>query len=104
MSILSSAEIRPITKKCISDVANLEKDEEDLRESIKRAVKHGRFIGSEWCGINSNVWTDAYNFREDAWLEAAHKEMECDLYVKFCVGKTGVVVMVISFHPPRQRN
>lgn len=105
-SVITSANISVVTDQCTKDVAALEKDESALRESIKRAVSSGRFIGSEWCQINSySVWAacDAYSFFEKAWIEAAHKEMDCEFYVKFCIGITGAVVLTISFHPPRPR-
>lgn len=106
-AIISSASVKAITQQCRKDVASLGKDEESLKESIKRAVTQGRFRGSEWCQINSNnVWAacDAYSFTEKTWVEAAHKEMDCEFYIKFCIGLTGALVLIVSFHPPRQRH
>lgn len=105
--IIDFARISVVTNQCSKDVAQLEKDESSLKESIRRAVSTGRFLGSEWCKISQNdVWAacDAYSFSEKAWIEAAHKEMECDFYVKFCVGKTGSLIITISFHTHRQRH
>lgn len=107
LAIIDSAKISAITEQCRKDVAELGKDESSLKSSIKLAVSRGRFIGSEWCQINSNnVWAacDAYSFTEKAWIEAAHREMDCEFYIKFCIGKTGAVVLIVSFHPPRQRH
>lgn len=107
LSILSAANISAVTEQCRKDVASLGKDENSLKESIRLAVSRGRYIGSEWCQINANdVWAacDAYSFAEWSWVEAAHKEMECEFYIKFCIGITGAVVLIVSFHPPRQRH
>jgi len=107
LAIIDSASVSAITKQCIKDVADLAKDESSLKSSIKLAVSRGRFLGSEWCQINSSdVWAacDAYSFTEKVWIDAAHKDMECELYIKFCIGKTGAVVLIVSFHPPRQRH
>ena len=106
-AIIGSASVKAVTEQCRKDVAEPGKDEDSLKESILRAVTHGRFRGSEWCQVNSNnVWAacDAYSFTEKAWIEAAHKEMDCEFYIKFCIGITGAVVLIVSFHPPRQRH
>lgn len=105
--IIRSASVTAVTEQCRKDVAALGKDEDALKGSIYRAVTQGRFRGSEWCQINANnVWAacDAYSFTEKTWVEAAHKEMECEFYIKFCIGITGAVVLIVSFHPPRQRH
>ena len=107
LAIIAKASVKAVTEQCRKDVAALGKDEDSLKESIYRAVSQGRFRGSEWCQINSNnVWAacDAYSFTEKAWIEAAHKELDCDFYIKFCIGITGAVVLIVSFHPPRQRH
>ncbi|EPY7248011.1 hypothetical protein ACLH1Q_06830 [Klebsiella sp. 1SOBk8mer] len=107
LTIIESAKISAITQQCSKDVAELGKDEDCLKSSISLAVSRGRFLGSEWCQINANnVWAacDAYSFTEKAWIEAAHKEMDCEIYIKFCIGKSGAVVLIVSFHPPRQRH
>lgn len=107
LEVIKSANVRAITEQCTKDVAALEKDESALKDSICRAVKYGQFRGSEWCRINSNnLWAacDAYSFTEKAWIEAAHKEMDCDFYVKLCIGITGTIVLTVSFHPHRQRH
>lgn len=104
---LNSASVKGITDLCNKDIANLGKDEDSLKSAIKLALSQGRFIGSEWCQVNNNnVWAacDAYSFIEKVWVEAAYKEMDCEFYLKFCIGKTGAILLIVSFHPPRQRH
>lgn len=103
---IETCSISVVTEQCRKDVRALQKDENDIKESVIRAVRFGRFIGSEWCQINKNeVWAacDAYSFYETAWIEAAHKEMEFELYIKFCIGVTGNMVLTVSLHTPSQR-
>lgn len=105
--IIRLAQVKAVTVQCTKDLAALGKDEDSLKESIHLAVTKGRFIGSEWCQIsNNNVWAacDAYSFSESTWIEAAYKELDCEFYLKFCVSVTGMVVLTVSFHPPRQRH
>lgn len=106
LKIIDSSMISLATRQCRRDVAELGKDEKSLKEAIKLAVKTGRFICSEWCQIDMNSWAacDAYNYYEKAWIEAAWKEMDCEFYVKFCIGLEGNIVLTISYHPPRQRH
>lgn len=107
LAIINAASVSAVTEQCRKDVADLGKDENSLKDSIRLAVSRGRFLGSEWCQINSNnVWAacDAYSFIEKAWVEAAHKEMDCEFYIKFCIGLSGAIVVIVSFHPPRQRH
>lgn len=106
MEVIDIASISLATTQCRKDVAALGKDHSAMRDSIKLAVRTGRFIGSEWCQLNSKgAWAacDAYSYSEKVWIDAARKEMNCDFYIKFCIGKTGAVVITVSHHLPRQR-
>lgn len=107
LCIIELASIAVVTRQCRRDVASLGKDEEALREAIKAAVKSGRYLCSEWCQLSAaDTWAacDAHSYIERAWNEAAWKEMDCDFYIKFCVGKTGSVILMLSHHPHRQRH
>lgn len=89
------------TRKCQRDLRALSKDEQDLKHIIKDAVRGGRFHQSEWCELSQpGTWAacDSYKWTETAWVEAAHKDMECHFYVKFCIGKNDNVVITISYH------
>ncbi|KJM63345.1 hypothetical protein B5M10_00750 [Pluralibacter gergoviae] len=94
LSMIDIARIAVVTRQCWRDVASLGKDEKALREAVKTAVKSGRYLCSEWCQLST----------AGAWVEAAWKEMDCDFYIKFCVGKTGSVILTLSHHPHRQRH
>jgi len=90
------------TKKCALDVQDLSLDEEDLVYWIKEAVSHGVFKGSEWCqNGQQGAWAacDAYTVKAAYWNETTGRQMSCQYYIKFCINRTGNVVMTVSFHP-----
>ena len=55
---------------------------------------------SEWCTNGRNAWAacDAYALRRVEWLASAGKEMGVEYFVKFAVGKTGQLVLLVSCH------
>ena len=101
VNVIDAANMIIGTRKCQKDLRALSKDEKDLRCIIKNAVKHGRFHQSEWCELSKpDTWAacDSYKFTEITWIEAARKEMECEFYVKFCIGISNNIVITISYH------
>jgi hypothetical protein len=79
-----SAEIRPSTEDCFKDIQCLELDNEDLAELLDKAVKTGRYRKSIWCQLKGRTIAacDDYVVTEKTWIEAVHKEMECEIYLK----------------------
>ncbi len=55
---------------------------------------------SEWCTNGRNAWAacDAYALRRLEWVASAGKEMGVEYFVKFAVGKTGQLVLLVSCH------
>ena len=43
------------------------------------------------------------NFAVSEWIEAAYKSFEVEYYVKFAVGKSGHVLLIVSCHLPENR-
>ena len=90
------------TQKCISDVQKWSLDDSDLHELVKLAVTGGRFMGSEWCKQKpGGPWAacDAYVVIRSEWVQTARREMDIEYYIKFAVGKTGAILLLISCHP-----
>jgi len=103
LSILNSdaESVTAWTQKCITDVQKLSLDDGDLLELVKLAVCGGRFIGSEWCKQKpGDPWAacDAYVVIRNEWVQAAHKEMDVEYYIKFAVAKTGAILLLVSCH------
>lgn len=83
------------------DVHVQELDGDDLAGLIGEAVRCGRFLGAEWCVQKPDgpwVACDAYSLRRHEWIEAAGKEMLAEYYIKFAIGKTGLLLLLASCH------
>lgn len=93
--------IRPQTEKCRNDVQALELDNEDLARLIRKAVSTGHYRKSIWCRSSAKAIAacDDYVVKDKTWIEAAHKEMDCDMYLKFAINSNGKLLLVVSCHP-----
>ncbi|VWB96583.1 hypothetical protein BPS26883_04671 [Burkholderia pseudomultivorans] len=99
--LLAAGKVALWTKDCAKDAANLGFDLDDVAALIREAIVHGRYIDSEWCqGKPTGPWAacDAYSLRRTEWNEFARRDLTCDYFVKFAIGKTGNVVITISCH------
>jgi hypothetical protein len=93
--------IRAWTRKCIDDIQKLCLDDEDVFELVTEAVRCGRFTGSEWCEQQPNgPWAacDAYELKHREWSDVAKKELEYTYYIKFAIGMTGAILLLVSCH------
>ena len=108
LAVLDQGEeaLRYWTRKCIADVQRFGMSPEDVAELIKIALRSGRFKGSSWCENKpGGSWAacDSYQLSFTQWLEAAHKYIDVEYYIKFAVGRTGKVLLMVSCHPPEER-
>lgn len=93
------------TKKCTSDVQRWSLNDDDLFDLLGIAVYSGRFIGAEWCEQKpGGPWAacDAYSVIRKEWIPATRKEMDFEYYIKFAIGKTGKILLLVSCHPPEE--
>ncbi len=98
--------ITPWTKKCNEDMQKWTLDADDLLELVDIGLRTGRFRGSEWCVQQPNgPWAacDVYLVKRREWMPNAHKDMDFEYYIKFALSKMGVVLLVVSCHPPEER-
>lgn len=89
------------TRKCIQDVARLGYEIADVRQLLRQAITEGDYLNSEWCVQRpTGPWAacDGYRLLRREWVEYAHKEMRFEYYVKFAVGKTGQLLLLVSCH------
>ena len=94
------------TDKAIKDVQRLALDDCDLLELVEIAVQEGTFKGSEWCVQRPNgPWAacDAYVLVRTEQLPHLRREMDCEYYIKFAIGRTGTVFLLASCHLPEDR-
>lgn len=90
------------TRDCIRDMQKWSLSLDDALELIELAVKRGRFLGAEWCHQKpGGPWAacDAYSLTRLEWIDHAHREMNVEYYVKFAIGKTGQILLLVSCHP-----
>ena len=89
------------TRKCIQDVAGLGYEMVDERRLLRQAITEGHYLNSEWCVQRpTGPWAacDGYRLQRNEWVETAHKEIRFEYYVKFAIGKTGQLLLLISCH------
>lgn len=102
LNLLSQeVEVRPVTRTCIDDVQNLNLNNAGLVSLLTRAVTHGQYLNAQWCETGKpGVWAacDAYKVSRSEQGQHAEQELELPLYVKFCIGKKGVIMLLISCH------
>lgn len=92
-------QVRLWTRKTAKDVLNLVWSEVDVAELLVELQPH-QYIDSEWCTNGYGVWAacDAYAVRRREWVSTVNKEMNMEYFVKFAIGKTGALVLVVSCH------
>ncbi len=88
------------TKKCARDVANLGWDLEQVGQLLLQLRVDRNYIDSEWCDNGKNAWVaaDAYSLRRSEWVAAARKDMLIEYFVKFAIGRSGSLVLIVSCH------
>ena len=89
------------TRKCIQDVARLDYEIAEVRQLIRQAITEGHYLNSEWCLQQpTGPWAacDSYCLQRSEWVEYAHKDMRFEYYVKFAIGKTGQLLLLVSCH------
>jgi hypothetical protein len=91
------------TRKCKDDLQKYELDADDILRLIPLCFSGGTFLGSEWCQQSPNgCWAacDAYRIYVKQWTANANKDLDFDFeyYIKFAIGKTGQLLLLISCH------
>lgn len=88
------------TKKCRNDVDKyFAGDYAEVVELIQRLSAH-HYIDSEWCenGSGGIAACDAYSVKRAEDVPATGKREIFEYFLKFAIGKTGNLVLVISCH------
>lgn len=101
LALLQAIRVRLWTKDCVTDVAKLGLDLEGAASLASEAVLHGRFKGSVWCTQSPegpSAICDAYVLKRREWNNAAKKELDLECYVKFAIGRSGAILLLVSCH------
>lgn len=89
------------TRQCKNDIQQLAYDISDVQQLIKQAITQGQYLNSEWCVQKpTGPWAacDSYRLFRDEWVEYAYKEIRYEYYIKFAIGKTGKLLLLVSCH------
>ncbi len=92
--------IQLATRACVKDVdALFGSDLESVTELIQ-ALDSSDYRDSEWCesGKVSLIACDAYQIRRSEQLDGQTKRVTVKYFLKFAVGKTGQLVLLVSCH------
>ena len=109
-AVLSGAGLNKVstwTRKCLVDAQKLSFGTRDIGELVEFALRHGRYLGSEWCEQKSGgPWAacDAYSLIRREKLPHTGRELDVEYYIKFAISRTGNVILVASCHPPEDRS
>ena len=88
------------TDRCDKTVYELFAGDLEAVADLLGHVRPADYRNSEWCTNGRNAWAacDAYALRRVEWVASAGKEMGVEYFVKFAVGKTGQLVLLVSCH------
>jgi hypothetical protein len=87
------------TQKCRRDIQNLHWDVTEVSDLLL-GLSSRNYIDSEWCENGKQAWAacDAYLTQRKEWVEHMRKQVSMLFFVKFAIGKTGKVVLLVSCH------
>lgn len=107
-ALANPAQLKLVTRKCIQDVRNLYEGVRDEYDSdlamaadlLLRLDTAGRYVDSEWCdnGKGGLAACDAYEVRRADLIPATGERRQVRYFVKFAVGKTGQLLLMVSCH------
>ena len=88
------------TEKCRKDVFKLFDDGLAEVAGLIQCLKDSDYIDSEWCenGKNAVAACDAYSIRRMEVIAATGRAMAVEYFLKFAIGKTGNLVLLVSCH------
>jgi hypothetical protein len=89
------------TDKSVRDVADMGWDLEDVRDLLKQAIQSGSRKNPEWCEAKPGghiAACDAYSLARLETNPNSGMGMLMEYYIKFALGHTGTVILIISCH------
>ena len=83
----------------LSNVLLLKADVTEVSDLLL-GLSSRNYIDSEWCENGKQAWAacDAYLTQRKEWVERIRKQVSMSFFVKFAIGKTGKVVLLVSCH------
>lgn len=95
--------INLFTRTCIGEVQKLFDSDTEQVAALIQALDQQDYIDSEWCenGKTGVAACDAYRIRRSEVAAATGKPMTTEYFLKFAIGKTGQLVLLVSCHLSR---
>lgn len=92
------------TNRCVDDLADLGFSLPDVLELIQE-LSEQNYRDSEWCENGSGYWVacDSYYIVRKEYMPVTGKTHPIEYFLKFAVAKSGLLLLLVSCHPPRQR-
>lgn len=92
--------INLFTRTCIGKVHELFDSDTEQVAVLIQALDPRDYIDSEWCGNGKSgvAACDAYRIRRTEVIAATSKPATVEYFLKFAVGKTGKLVLLVSCH------
>ena len=107
-ALASDLQLLLLTRKCIQTVRDLYEGVRDDYDSdlamvadlLVRLGTNGRYLDSEWCdnGKGALAACDAYEVCRDEMIPATGKAVQSRYFVKFAIGTTGRILLLVSCH------
>lgn len=95
--------INLFTRTCIGEVQKLFDSDTEQVAALIQALDQRDYIDSEWCenGKVGVAACDAYRIKRAEVVVATGKSMTTEYFLKFAIGKTGQLVLLVSCHLSR---
>lgn len=92
--------IHLFTRTCIGDVHKLFDSDTEQVAALMQSLDPRDYIDSEWCdnGKSGVAACDAYRIRRSEVMAATGKSATLEYFVKFAVGKSGKLMLLVSCH------
>ncbi|MDD2846400.1 MAG: hypothetical protein PHT57_15775 [Rhodoferax sp.] len=99
-ALATGARLNAWTDRCDKAIYELFGGDLDSVALLISVLQPSNYRDSEWCTNGRNAWAacDAYAIRRVEWVATAGKEMPVEYFLKFAVGKTGQLVLIVSCH------
>ena len=99
----AESRIQPVTRRSRQDLVNLGWERPDMADAVQAALEVGVYLGSEWCALGANgtmAACDAYRYRRRERVPAG-MEMTFEYYLKWAIGQSGNLLLLVSCHLSR---
>lgn len=99
VALLANNRIVAWTTRCAADIQKMELDGDGVSSLLHEALLSGCFAGSEWCQQQpSGPWAACDAYKLTRMESLANKRLAVEYYLKFAIGKTGAILLLVSCH------